>query len=503
MRHRSVLATPTVLLLALCACGGSSSSDSSPSGDAGGAGSGSTSGSGGGAASGTSSSDAGGNGSTSGDGGPSALLAQSSVHRDPASGISSASLAGAVSANNAFAVDLFSRIRSSSGSSNLLTSPVSASLALTMAYAGAAGQTASQMATALHFGAAAGSIFDGQNALSQALGGRAAAALASDTQNATENSAPAPSPSDYQLQVVNSVWGEQTYSWEAPFLDTLAKSYGTGVYLEDFIHNWDSARQAINAWVSTETADKINNLLPSGALDDATRMVIVNAIHLKLPWASPFEVSATAPGTFTKADGTTVSPSFMNEMLTVPYADDGQAQIIELPLAGQGVAVVIALPHGDLATYETGAAPSSSGKVSTTQGAFPFSVPAQSTPVQLSLPKFTFTSATFSLATALEAMGMTQAFDPTAADFSGLCAHPPDGGHLYVKDVLQKAMMAVQETGVEAAAATAVTFDDTAAVLMPTVMTVNRPFLISIVDLTSGAILFAGHIEDPTDAGGP
>jgi serpin B len=482
MRHRSVLAAPTILLLALCACD-SSSGDGSPSGDRGPAGS----------------------GSNSSDGGPSTLLAQSSVHRDPASGISSASLAGAVSANNAFAVDLFSRLRSSS--SNLLTSPLSASLALTMAYAGAAGQTASQMATALHFGAAAGSIFDGQNALSQALGGRATAALASDTQNAQEGSAPAPSPSDYQLQVVNSVWGEQTYSWEAPFLDTLAKSYGTGVYLADFIHNWDSARQTINAWVSTETADKINNLLPMGALDDTTRMVIVNAIHLKLPWATPFAVSATAPGTFTKADGTTVSPSFMNETLTLGYADDGQAQIVELPLAGDDLAVVIALPHGDLATYETGAAPSSSGGLMTT-GAFPFSVPGptQNALVTLSLPKFTFTSATSPLATALKAMGMTQAFDPASADFSGLCAHPPDGGRLYIGDVLQKAMIAVQETGVEAAAATAVTFEDTSAMLMPPtpiIMTVNRPFLISVVDLTSGAILFAGHIEDPTDSGSP
>ncbi len=423
--------------------------------------------------------------------------AQSSVHRDPASGIPAAALKGAVSANNAFAADLFSRVRSSEGSSNVLTSPISASLALTMTYAGAVGPTATQMATALHFGAAAGSIFDGQNALSQALDARAAAALAVDTSNAQGGDQPAPSPSDYQLQVVNSIWGEQTYPWESPFLDVMARSYGAGVYLQDFEQKWDEARQAINEWVSAETADKINDLLPSGALDTTTRMVLVNAIHLKLPWESPFDVSATAPGTFTKADGTTVSANFMNRTQAQSYTDDGQAQIVALPLAGRQLEVVIALPHGDLATYEaglTGGSPSA------------FAPPTSSAWVQLSVPKFAFTAPTFSLVTELQAMGMTQAFDRTAADFSGMCAHPPDGGRLYIENVLQKAMVAMQETGVEAAAATAVIVGSLTSVEMPPTpipMVVDRPFLIAIVDAPTGAILFAGHIKDPTDAGSP
>ncbi|HEX4474134.1 MAG TPA: serpin family protein, partial [Polyangiaceae bacterium] len=131
--------------------------------------------------------------------------AESTLGRDPAASIPATSLAGAVAANNAFAVDLFAQVRKTAPAGNLLTSPISASLALTMAYAGAAGETATQMATALHYGAAASSIFDGQNALSAALASRAAAALAVDQNNATNGGEPAPSPSDYQLQVVNSV----------------------------------------------------------------------------------------------------------------------------------------------------------------------------------------------------------------------------------------------------------------------------------------------------------
>ncbi len=418
---------------------------------------------------------------------PPAAIDQASTPRKEASAIPASALQAAVTANNAFALDLYGRLRTDPTlGANLLSSPVSASLALTMTYGAARGTTATQMASALHLGSAAGSIFDGQNALSQALASRAAAALASDTKNNKEMGLAAPSTDDYQLQVVNSVWGQKTYPWAQPFLDILAQSYGTGVYLEDFVHDFDPARIAINDWVSTETADKIQNLLPPGTLDDTTRMVLVNAIHLKLPWATPFETSATASATFTKSDGSTVSTSFMNETEFFQYADDGAAQVISLPLSGNNLAVVIALPHGDLAAYEAGLNASS------------LQPPSAQTNVHVSLPKVSFTTPTFSLAKELQAMGMTQAFDPAAADFKGACANPPDGNNLYISDVLQKAMIAMQEQGVEAAAATAVVVAGSAEPAQPAEMIVNRPFVLAIEDVTSGAILFLGHVEDPT-----
>jgi serpin B len=248
---------------------------------------------------------------------------RSSAARDPLSSIATSTVAAATTANNAFALSLYSQVLSTTAPGNVLTSPVSASLALTMTYAGAAGQTATEMAAALQFGSAAGSIFAGQNALSQTLASRAATALSSDQQTVQSASLPAPSASDYQFQIVNSVWGQTGYSWQAPFLNTLAQSYGTGVYVEDFIHQWVQATDTINSWVSAETADKINNLLLPGSIDTTTRLVLVNAIHVKLPWASPFTASATTPGTFTRTDGTTVSASLMNRAGICCYVDDG------------------------------------------------------------------------------------------------------------------------------------------------------------------------------------
>ncbi len=430
-------------------------------------------------------------GSAPGDGGPSVQMQRANVARTAASGISQAALDAAVAANNAFAVHLYAKVGSTPAASNLLTSPVSANLALTMAYAGARGQTATEMAQALQFDGDAGtSIFDGQNALSQALASRGAAGLSA----AQQDGVPDASASDYELQVVNSIWGQQSYTWAAPFLNTLASSYGAGVYLEDFIHQQDEARQAINAWVSSSTEGKIVDLLPASAIDAMTRLVLVNAIHLKFPWATPFNVNSTAPGTFTRDDGTAVSPNVMLEFGTMSYEDDGQAQIVGLPLAGGQVSVVIALPHSDvkLATYEA----------SLHAGSAALAPPPSSTRVALSLPKATFTSPTFSLKTALQAMGMAQAFD-AQADFSGLA--PPNP--LYVSDVLQKATISMQESGVEAAAATAVLFEDAGAEAVeataPVPMTVDRPYLITVVDVPTGAILFLGHIEDPTNPGGP
>jgi serpin B len=464
MTNRSFLTAAAPFLLVLAACGGSSSPGGSPTSP----------------------------------GNPQGVAeAKSNTPREPASSVPASEVSGAVAANNAFAVGLYSQVLTGPGAStgNVLTSPLSASLALTMTYAGAKGTTATQMASALQFGSAAGSIFDGQNALSQALASRAAQAFQVAQQQAQEGgNQPAPSADDYNLQVVNSVWGEQTYTWEQPFLDIMAQDYGTGVFLEDFVNSYDQARQSINTWVSTETLDKINNLLPEGSLDSMTRMVLVDAIHLKLPWQNAFQVSQTQNAAFTRSDGSTVQVPLMNEQLTASYVDDGKAQIVSLPLTGGQIAVQIALPHGDLASYEAGL----------TAGSNAITTPTGQALVTLSLPKVSFTTPTFSLAKDLKAMGMTQAFDPTAADFTGLCANPPDHLNLYISDVLQKAMVAMQETGVEAAAATAVIVSGASAVTTPppsVTMTVNKPYLVSIVDVPTGAVLFLGHIEDPSDTG--
>jgi serpin B len=428
------------------------------------------------------------------DAGPSsgATLDKASVQRDTAV---AADVATAVDANNAFAIALYGQVSPTFSGGNGLTSPISASLALTMTYAGAQGTTATQMANVLHIPSRSPSIFDAQNALTQALAGRAAAAYAADEKTASEGGAKAPSQSDYALQVVNSVWGQKGDPWAPNFLTILAKSYGTGVYVLDIDSNPSSAEDAINSWVSTETAGKINPLLGPNAVNDLTQMVLVNAIHVKLPWQSPFDTSQTAPGAFTRGDGTKVQPDFMNQTfgpddgVSIGYAATADGQFLSLPLSDNQLSVVFALPTKDLSTLTSALTPDS------------FNVPSTGATVILKLPKFSFTGPTFSLKAPLQALGMTEAFQ-SDADFNGMVTSPLPGG-LFIGDVFQKAMLDVAENGVEAAAATAVIMQTGAAETdagTPITLTFDKPFVVSIVD-SSGAILFLGQIDDPTASG--
>jgi serpin B len=426
---------------------------------------------------------------TYGDAGGNVQVDRANVARDPASSIPSSTLDDAVTANNAFGFDLYGQLMGDGGGGNVLISPLSASLALTMTYAGAEGQTATEMASVLHANLPdGGSIFDGQNSLDQVLTARGATAFAQAQGGGDQ---PAPVATDYQLQIANAVWGEQAFPWSSGFLTTLAQSYGSGVYLTDFVNAPGQAVVAINDWVSAETAGKITNLLSPSDVDSSTAMVLVDALHVKFPWESPFDPSMTAPATFTRADGTTVSPSFMNQTAELPYGDDGQAQIVSLPLYDGNEALIVILPHAgvSLASYEAVLVPG---------GILP--VPGGGSEVALSIPKLTLGGTTFPLTPALQALGMKQAFMPHVANFTGMCP-PPDGSTLYISFVLQQTTLAMQETGLEAAAATAVGVA-TAAISgprpTPVSVVVNRPYLIAIVDVPTAAILFLGHVEDPT-----
>ena len=327
-----------------------------------------------------------------------------------------------------------------------------------MTYAsGAEGETATSRWPARSiFGATAPTLFAGQNALTQALGGRAAASARGDRQYDQETGQPPPCPSNYELSVVNSVWGDQSETWSPSFLAVLAQSYGTGVYppgLHPPARPGAPDHQRVE-WKRWRPRDKINDppFLPPGSIDHDTRMVLINAIHLKLAWANgnPFYPSLTAPGTFTRTDGTTVTVPLMHQTTGLSYVDDGQAQIAALPLAGGALTVVIALPHGDLETYEA----------ALTAGSAALSVPSGYDNVALTLPKVSFTSPSFSLASALESMGMADAFDPGVANFQGMTPCSPMTAAcdptLYIEDVFQKTELGMTDTGVEAAAATGV-----------------------------------------------
>ena len=398
-------------------------------------------------------------------------VAQSGLARDTSPNVSAQDAAQLAKDNAQFAVDLYSGVATDS-TSNVFYSPYSVSIALAMTYAGAGGTTASQMAQALRFSLPPAQLHAAFDAVDLALASRA-------------HGQPGADGAGFKLNVVDSIWGDRTLPVQQPFLDTLALDYGAGLRLVDFLHSPDPARATINRWVESETNQKIVDLLPDGSVTTDTRMVLVNAIYFNAQWSTPFDTNATHPEAFNRLDGTTSTSSAIEHEGDYAYAQGSGWQAVELPYSGDQTSMVVVLPDaGKFASVEAGL----SGDFVT--GVF---AGLQGQEVDVTLPKFGIHGGTISLKPQLQKLGMVAAFDAAQADFSAMSSE-----HLWVGDVLHQAFVKVDESGTEAAAATAVTMLGGAA--PPTNLVhfdVNRPFLFFIRDIPTNTVLFVGRVLDP------
>ncbi len=371
--------------------------------------------------------------------------------------------------NAAFAFDVYRQLVASND--NLIFSPASISIALAMTYAGAAGATASEMASALHFTLPADRLHPAFNALDQALGARGEGKLGADG-------------GPMRLHIVNAAWAERTYTFRSDFLDTLAINYGAGVNLLDFINAPDPSRLTINAWVAKQTEDKIQDLLPPGTIDSMTRLVLTNAVYFNAAWNHPFDPNNTHDGSFTLLDGSTVTAKFMGQTTSAPAVQGTNFVAVSLPYQDDRLSLLVVVPDaGKFGEVE------SSFDAAALDGLVSGLVNQQ---VILSLPRFKVETSA-DLAAILANLGMTSAFLPRVADFSGM-----DGSNdLYISDVVHKAFIDVAEKGTEAAAATGVVMSGTA-MPMGILVEANRPFLYFLRDQPTGALLFMGRVLDPS-----
>ncbi len=400
---------------------------------------------------------------------PSAGMAQSNLQRITSPNIPSADAETLVNGNNAFALDIYKTLSAQDG--NLILSPFSISLALAMTYAGARGETESQMANTLHFDLPQGGLHPSMNALDQDL--------------ATRGKAKSDEEKPLQLNIVNAVWAEQAYPFLEDYLDLIASNYGAGIRLADFVNQFESVRLEINDWVYDQTEEKIKDLVPEGVINNDTRIALVNAIYFKADWLDQFDLNDTFDAPFHLLDGTDVSVKMMNQHTFTPYYRGEGFQAVELAYAGDTAAMDIFVPdEGNFETFESAL---NSDLVNETLNHL------QSHPVTLSMPKFTFESQ-FSLPDALKSMGMVDAFDAHKANFSGMTAQ----NDLFISDVIHKAYVAVDEKGTEAAAATVVLGVKVSGMFEEITLTIDRPFIFIIRDKPSGQILFIGRVLNPT-----
>ncbi len=373
-------------------------------------------------------------------------------------------VAALVQGNNTFAFDLYRTVAEGS-SENLIYSPYSISLAFAMAYAGAQGQTAEQMADILHF-------------LPLASQAAADAALGQKLANLTTETA-GEGGDDFRLNIANALWGQDGFPFNEAYLNTLDAQYGAAPQLLDFAGEPEMARQQINHWVAEQTMDRIKDLVPPNMISPNTKLLLANAIYFYGSWLYPFDPAATQAGDFTLLDGNQVTASLMHApFIRVPYAEGDDYQAVQLPYWGDQVDMLILLPTLESFTaMEADLTPDLLEEVR-----------SQLTPhdAALTLPRFEVDTS-LDLKTMLMAMGLTAPFG--AADFSGI------GPDLFISDALHRGVITVDEEGTEAAAATALAM--TTSAFPRAEMVIDHPFIFAIIERETGTILFLGRVLDP------
>ncbi len=375
--------------------------------------------------------------------------------------ISQADQAILLEGNNDFAFSLYSVLKDAK-EGNLFYSPYSISLMMAMAFAGAQGETAQQMADAMRYELSPDKLHAAFNYLSLQLANRTSDA------------------SDFELDIVNDIWGQKDYKFLDAYLDILAQNYGAGLRALDFIKDPDGARKIINDYIYEQTNELIPDLIPEGVINNLTRMVLTNAIYFKAEWKSKFNKDSTRDGVFKLLDRRQVTVPMMSQRSFFKFASGEGWKAIELPYLGEQIAMDIVLPE-DFSDFEGSM---DADKISR------ILADMESKDIQLSMPKFKFAS-DFDLKEALSILGMPIAFDAARADFSGIT----DAEELYIQGVVHKAFVAVDEEGTEAAAAGAVIVGTTS---LPESMTIDSPFLFLIRDLQSGSIFFMGRVLNPS-----
>ena len=374
---------------------------------------------------------------------------------------------------NDFGLTLYQDVNTgSSAQQNGVFSPTSAQLALGMTYAGAVGDTAAGMKTALHDSLGSTKYFAGCNRLLRDLASRNL--TVTDYANNTKR---------IELAPANSLWTDLTVPVKTTFLDILAKQFSSGMNRVDFANQPDPSRIVINNWVSDHTHERINDLLAQGDVDQTTRFVLVNALYLYANWADLFVKTDTQPGTFHTLASTDVTVDSMHRFGYLQYKTTTNFDLVQIPYVSGDLVMVVVLPRdGQFDATRT--------QVSA-QWVLDAKSGLASTYVSLTLPKFKVETGQMQLKDPLMSMGMQVAFSGSA-DFTGMTNQRPLG----LAAVIQKAFVGVDEDGTEAAAATAVTGSGGAIPPTPVPFTVDRPFLFYIQDKT-GLVLFTGQVVDP------
>jgi len=368
--------------------------------------------------------------------------------------------------NNSFAFNFFKAVsQDPQQGENLFLSPYSVSAALGMLYNGAEGETKAEIAKVLGMD---GYTPEEVNRYYQEL---TTALLEVDPFSS--------------LGLANAIWANKGIPLKNSFVEVNQNYYDAEVSTLDF--SLPSALQAINSWSNEKTNGTIPKILET--IDPQTLVILANAIHFNSFWTWDFDKSQTVNKTFHNIDGTTsMVPMMHQKQMVMKYAQMNSCGMVTLPYANGAFAMNLILPEeGEDIDALIEDIDSESWEIMRNHASNSY------VKVTLSMPRFKVENK-LGLVDILKGMGIQKAFSGVEADFSAMLDIDIIA---FISEVIQKSYISVDEAGTEAAAVTVIVLS-TSMGPMPNpeevTMVIDRPFIFTITEQSTGAILFMGKI---------
>ncbi|HQQ51468.1 MAG TPA: serpin family protein [Spirochaetota bacterium] len=368
--------------------------------------------------------------------------------------------------NNASGFALFKQIDVKQKDKNIFISPFSIAMAFGMAYEGASGNTAKEIASVFAFIPNDKERWDAFSAIYKTLN---------------------PDNAKYKLAIANAFWVQQNYPLLQSYTDVLKNYYHSEAYNVDFTYdeNRENVVKQINAWAAKNTYDKIRKVLTMDDVKPLTRLVLTNAVYFKANWLYQFDKEQTKKEYFYIDSNKKIkTPMMMQRNVTIKYMENNDIQMIELPYEGKALSMFVILPKKDIKSI----IPRLSTKIFES-----WRHDLMLEKVDVYLPKFKIECG-YMLVEPLIKMGIKDAFNETKADFSKITG----GKDLYISTVIHKTFCDVNEEGTEAAAVTAIVMNTKSMVSFEKkIFKADHPFIYAIVDNNTGVMLFLGKMVEP------
>jgi len=367
-----------------------------------------------------------------------------------------------IAADNQFGLELFQKVNASLDEpKNTMISPMSVSLALAMVYNGTAGNTKKQMEEMLHKANLT------PEDINRSYKEMVAALVSHDPK--------------VELSISNAIFYRNTFAVKQDFITTNQNYYQAEVSPLDFT-NTAQTLETVNGWVNTKTKGKIDKIIEE--VSDEAVMYLLNAIYFNGEWKYRFNAKDTYDMPFTKDDGKIIQIPTMNIENPFTYYSNSTFKLLEMPYGSGKYSMLIFLPESGKSTDDV---------ISqlTSENVNDWVSKLTEQKKEVFLPKFEFKFED-SLVDELSALGMTDAFNASIADLSGIS----DAAQLVISEVKHKSYIKVDERGTEAAAVTGITIDVTS-VGPDNSFRVDHPFVFAIREKDTNAILFVGKVLNP------